>query len=72
MYTLQVGNVVNYGTNYAKVTAITDSSITTDKDLGVKAGYTINFVIGGSYGDSAHSEGYLATAFGDYSHAEGY
>ena len=72
MYTLQVGNVVNYGTNYAKVTAITDSSITTDKDLGVKAGNTINFVIGGSYGDSAHSEGYLATAFGDYSHAEGY
>lgn len=72
MYTLQVGNVVNYGTNYAKVTAINNQTINTDKDLGVKAGNIINFVIGGSYGDSAHSEGYLATAFGDYSHAEGY
>ena len=73
-YTLQVGNTVNCGTNYAKVTAINSetNTITTDKDLGVKAGYTINFVIGGSYGDSAHSEGYLATAFGEYSHAEGY
>ena len=71
-YTLKVGNVVNYSTNYAKVTAITDSSITTDKDLGVKAGNIINFVIGGSYGDSAHSEGYLTSATGDYSHAEGY
>ena len=73
-YTVQVGNTVNYGTNYAKVTAIDTSTktITTYKDLGVKAGYVISLVIGGSYGDGAHSEGYLATAFGNYSHAEGY
>ena len=73
-YTLQVGNTVNFGLNYAKVTAIDTSTqtITTDKDLEAKAGYTINLIIGGSFGDSAHSEGYLTTAFGDYSHAEGY
>ena len=73
-YTLQVDNTINCGTNYAKVTAIDTSTktITTDKDLEAKAGYTINLVIGGSFGDSAHSEGYLTVATGDYSHAEGY
>ena len=71
-YTLQVGNTVNFGPNYAKITAIDNQTITTDKDLVVKAGYTINLVIGGSFGDSAHSEGYLTSATGDYSHAEGY
>ena len=73
-YTLQVGDTVNYGSNYAKVTAINSETktITTDKDLGAKANDTINFVIGGSYGDSAHSEGYLTVATGSYSHAEGY
>ena len=71
-YTLQVGNTVNFGPNYAKITAIDNQTITTDKDLRAKAGYTINLVIGGSFGDSAHSEGYLTSATGDYSHAEGY
>ena len=73
-YTLQVGNTVNFGQNYAKVTAIDTSTkaITTDKDLVVKAGYTINLVISGSFGDSAHSEGYLTVATGKYSHSEGY
>ena len=71
---MQVGDTVNYGSNYAKVTAINSETktITTDKDLGAKANDTINFVIGGSYGDSAHSEGYLTVATGSYSHAEGY
>ena len=46
--------------------------ITTDKDLGAKNNDTINLVIGGSYGDSAHSEGFLTMASGSYSHAEGY
>lgn len=71
-YTLQVGNTVNFGQNYAKVTAINNQTITTDKDLVVKAGYTINLVISGSFGDSAHSEGYLTVATGKYSHSEGY
>ena len=73
-YTLQVGNTVNFGQNYAKVTAIDTSTkaITTDKNLVVKAGYTINLVISGSFGDSAHSEGYLTVATGKYSHSEGY
>lgn len=70
-YTLQVGNTVNFGQNYAKVTAINNQTITTDKDLVVKAGYTINLVISGSFGDSAHSEGYLTVATGNYSHSEG-
>ena len=71
-YTLQVGNTVNFGQNYANVTAINNQTITTDKDLVVKAGYTINLVMGGSFGEGAHSEGYLTAATGNYSHAEGY
>ena len=72
---MQEGDTVNYGSNYAKVKKIEYNYgiiITTDKDLGAEDGDTINLVIGGSYGDSAHIEGYLTTAFGDYSHAEGY
>ena len=71
---MQIGDTVNCGSNYAKVEEINYNYgiITTDKDLGAKKDDTINFVIGGSYGDSAHTEGYLTTATGDYSHAEGY
>ena len=73
-YTLQEGDTVNYGSNYAKVSVINnrDYIITTDKALGMKKNDTINLVIGGSYGDCAHNEGYLTIATGDYSHAEGY
>ena len=34
--TLQVEDIVNYGSNYAKVTAIDNQTITTDKDLGAE------------------------------------
>ena len=76
-YTLQVGDIVNYGSNYAKVIAIDDSedvnikTITVDKNLGVYLGDTINLIKGVSYGMVSHSEGYLTAATGNYSHAEG-
>ena len=71
---MQNGDTVNYGSNYAKVDGINsiNCTITTDKGLGMKKNDIINFVIGGSYGEGAHIEGYLTTATGDYSHAEGY
>lgn len=73
---MQVGDIVNYGSNYAKVISIKPSInahiITTDKALGDINNKKINLVRGGiSYGTVSHSEGYLTTATGDYSHAEG-
>jgi len=70
-YTLQVGDIVNYNTNYAKVTAINGYTITIDQTLGADVGNTISIVKGVSYVARAHSEGYLTAATNNQAHAEG-
>lgn len=70
-FTLQVGDIVNCSSNYAKVTAINDNTITIDKNIEAKIDDTINLVKGVSYGKSSHSEGYLTAATENYAHAEG-
>ena len=68
---MQVGDIVNCSSNYAKVTAINDNTITIDKNIEAKIDDTINLVKGVSYGKNSHSEGYLTAATENYAHAEG-
>lgn len=70
-FTLQVGDIVNCSSNYAKVTAINNNTITIDKNIEAKIDDTINLDKGVSYGKSSHSEGYLTAATENYAHAEG-
>ena len=60
-----------FGEKWALIT-IYDKIITTDKEFDTKKDDTIYLVKGISYGENAHSEGYLTMALGEYSHAEGY
>lgn len=71
-YTLQVGDIIRYNSNYAKVITIEENNtITTDKDFGAENNKYIQLLKGVSYESNAHSEGYLTIASGTASHAEG-
>ena len=78
---LNVGDYICFnGTSYvyyltidsiAKITAISDTSMTLDKTLGTQTKAIAYKIYGLSSGKYSHSEGTSFTA-GDYSHAEGY
>lgn len=71
-YTLQTGDVVKVGSNYALITAISGTTITTDVSLSASTGKAIYLEKGVAYSHRTHSEGYLCNAAGNQAHAEGY
>ena len=72
---LKVGQLVNYKSNYSKITVIrSNTSFDVDRTLSSDAlnGVYIYIVKGIAYGENSHAEGSSVIALGNNSHAEGY
>ena len=72
---LTVDGIVNYGSVFAKITAIPTTTsftvnVTLSKDDAI-SGKQLTLVSGSAFGTASHTEGYKNNAIGAYSHAEG-